>query len=250
MWAELYKFSAYISYDDEEIYDEKPEGSSVEVIFKHPEWWRYNDIVQRNSFMHRETQSWSLNYINKQIELLNWGLIGIIRDGEKYTKKKLPPKINKLAAYFGVEIGERLSQYYDTKIKLTEDEIYALRSAYKRYSGVEKIQNNHLPYPRIMLEVDLARRIGGWSRKDIMSLSKKDFDSMHVLQAAGMKIPLASNFSMIAPRNNGAEDQIYTGSGGVKIANKVTDPAIDIIREINLKKGRDPNHGLEGLVSE
>jgi hypothetical protein len=46
----------------------------------------------------------------------------------------------------------------------------------------------------MIIELDIARRLGGYTRQDILSFSKKDIDKLYILVRSGLSIPL--NYSL------------------------------------------------------
>lgn len=199
--------------DFSKILEEKPTEPYRKYIFKHPEWWRYDQLIESCFFKVKETQAWSINEIRKRRKLLNYGLISIeMSDGRIFTSDDNYEK-NKLLKKFGNnndeimndEEGEILSVYYSEKILLSIEEEQKIEKDLEIYNDDNKITKLKPPFNKMIIEMDIARRIGGYSRNDIMEMSKKDMDTIYLLHRLGLQLPIKEYIKSIENMNNSNE---------------------------------------------
>lgn len=207
-YDEIYTFECYISENEPtNILEFEPDDDWVKFIFREPEWWRYDKLIHGNSnnpdndcfFRVSETKKWSINEIKKRRQLMKYGLKRIeTSTGEVKTKNF---KISD-------ESGDALSVYYSEKILLSDQEAEQIKEDLDIYNKSDDILKLKPPFHRLIIEMDIVRRIGGYSREDIMNLSKKDMDIIYLLHRYGLTIPIREYIKNISPMKIKDENNI------------------------------------------
>lgn len=197
-YDDIYIFECYVSEEEpSKILEYEPEGEWVKFTFREPEWWRYDKLIHNKSndcfFRVSETRKWSIKEAKKRKQLMKYGLKKIeTSDGKVLTSNfKLSD-----------ETGEALSVYYSEKIYLSQEEEQEIERDLETYNNEKEIDKIKPPFHRMIIEMEIARRIGGYSREDIMKLSKKDMDIIYLLHRLGMYLPIRDYIKNIKPLNN------------------------------------------------
>jgi len=181
--------------DDEPnlIYENEPQPIWTKFYFREPEWWRYDQILSDECFKKMDsTGQWTINEIKKRKILLEYGMVKI----ETSDGQILEDMSN---IFLDEEIGETLSVYYSEKIILGDDDKDKIESDFEIYNDENQITILKPPFHRMIVEMDIARRIGGYSREDILGLSKKDIDTIYFLHRIGMYLPIKDYARAIQP---------------------------------------------------
>jgi hypothetical protein len=210
MLNELNIFDCYIEENNPLfVCENTPETDKwCRYLFKHIEWWRYDLLLHNDNdscfFKVKETLSWSVNEIKSRRLLLEFGLIEIQTSDNLIFKDNLIEMISD-------EVGETLSVFYNEKILLSMKEEQRIEKDLEVYNDKEKISKFKPPFHRMIIEMDIARRIGGYSREDILNMSKKDLDTIYLLHRLGMTLPIKENIDEISKKiqTNNSEKQIF-----------------------------------------
>ena len=195
LFHKLYGIECYIDVDSPTVVlEDKPSGNWMRFVLRELTWWEYDTIVSRAFTRTKNTYEWTINAFKKKRLLLKEAIESIVeKDGDKITIHKdncydLLPDV----------YGELLSDYYDKKVTMSIEEIIDLEGQIRSYMDPGEVNKTKPPYDRMIIELDIARRLGGYTRSDIMSFSKKDMDKIFILGRLGLKIPFQQGLNDIS----------------------------------------------------
>ena len=130
-------------------------------------------------FIRKSRDEWTINEEKMQKEILKKSLQTI------ETSDKIIYHEN-LTSYLSYENATLLYQYYINNCLLTEADILGLDEQVKYYMDKDKINMIKPPYNRMIIILDLIRHFGSLTINDILSLSKKDLDTLYILGRSGI----------------------------------------------------------------
>jgi len=204
--ANLYQFKCYIQTDNPiQITEDKPSGPWIRFTLRELAWWEYDNIIAKTFTKTQDTYEWTINSFMKKRLLLKEGLQRI----EEWDNENIVSYDEDCYDLLPDTYGELLCEYYDNKVTISVEEIINLESQIRSYMDPSEINVIKPPYDRMIVELDIARRLGGYNRKDILSMSKKEMDKIFILGRLGLKIPFQQSLNDISSENglNGIQDQ-------------------------------------------
>ena len=153
---DIYEFKCYATIADEDrIYETKPKEPHVIFILRHPEWWRYDQIIDDehdSCFFHAKQKiEWNTNDNKKRRKLLQFGLVDI------QTSSKVMLRDDQISE----ELMELLAVYYSEKVLISNEERERLEKDLKVYNDPKQKVKLKPPFHRMIIEMDIMRRIGG-----------------------------------------------------------------------------------------
>lgn len=190
---QLYIHICYIEENNPNIIlTEEPIGSNwIKYVLKELTWVEYDNIQAKcMKFIRKSRDEWTINQEKMQKEILRKSLQLI------ETSKNIVYDKN-LISYLSYNDANLLYQYYINNCLLTEGDILGLDEQVKFYTNKDKINTIKPPYNRMLIILDLIRHFGTLTLDNILSLSKKDLDTLYILGRSGISWSL-NNFNSLS----------------------------------------------------
>jgi hypothetical protein len=158
--------------------DKKIDNDCVEYTMKELTWVKYDEIQnQCMKYIRKTTDGWTIDQMKMQKLILMESLMEIKTKNNIYTYD--------LINHIDIKAADVLYEYYNKKCLLSAADIAGLDEQVKSYLNPEQINRIKPPYNKMLIVLDMIKHFGSLNMSDIMSLSKKDLDTLYVLARLG-----------------------------------------------------------------
>jgi len=212
---------------DNELIFEEPDKPWIKIKTRDLPWWKHDNLF-RECFQKVEvTGKWTINRI-KELRLILKEFVISVKDHED----------NNYYDLLTLKEAEKIMEFYDFNAFLTEKEMISLDKELTAFLDPKEIIKLRPPYDRMIIELDLMRKMGGYTREDLLSMSKKDIDKIFYLSRNGLSIPFSAEEERIKmnPKPKQSKNKEDELSKYMDMFNK-KQKAINSNKEVKLKKG-------------
>jgi hypothetical protein len=215
---QLYIHICYIAENNSnEIMTEEPGPEWIKYTLRELTWVEYDNIQTKcMKFIRKSRDEWTINQERMQKEILKKSLQLI-----ETSKNTIYDK--NLMNYLSYDDANLLYQYYINNCLLTEADILGLDEQVKYYTDKDKINTIKPPYNRMIIILDLIRHFGTLTLDNILSLSKKDLDTLYILGRSGIGWTLNNS-------NSSSAMPMPTGKPGETLIKNISEEEEEILK--------------------